>query len=546
MENINSLSGWLVRYRYPVLCLLCGLLYLTNLGGYRLFDVDEPRYAETARFMTASGDYVMPVFNGKYRFEKPVLSYWLIAACYKLFGVNEWAARFSSALAALGTVLLTCLVAGRLWSPGLGLAAGTLLASCLQFIALGRMALTDMHLCFFLTGSLVFFYLGYMSENKTSSKLYHFGAFSFAGLSALTKGPVGLILPLAVGAAFIFSTRGRSGIRGSLSFLPGIIAFMAITLPWYILVTLRSDFQFFRIFILQHNFQRFFGEVAPGGQHVQPFYYYLLCLLAGSYPWSFFALQSILIPLPALIKNIRKAGFSFDKRAFPLVWAWTVLLFFSLSRAKLPTYITPAFPPLAILIAAYWANITGGGHGGRQLLIPASLSCACAAVGAIFLSIKGSHLAPFPLGKIPLFTAAILLFGPLVAFVLTYKRRFGAAFNAQTIGQLLFTWLLAFYILPLVSEHRQEPQISLIVSAQALLGDRGTLAAYRYRKTALPFYSRRVVLFLEKDQAASLDTLAGPVTVITRENNRSELLSAVPGLKLISRAGDLVLLGRKE
>ena len=144
----------IIRRRYLWLILLCGLLYLVNLGGYRLFDVDEPRYAETARYMVASGDYVVPIFNGRYCFEKPVLTYWLIAGSYRLFGIGEGAARLSAALCALGTVLLTCLLAGRLRSPGRGLAAGAVLACSIQFIGLGRWAITDMPLCFFFTARL--------------------------------------------------------------------------------------------------------------------------------------------------------------------------------------------------------------------------------------------------------------------------------------------------------------------------------------------------------------------------------------------------------
>ena len=195
MERENHFIRTLIVHRYTVLCLFCCLLYLTSLGGYRLFDVDEPRYAETARYMTESGDYVLPIFNGAYRFEKPVLSYWLIAASYHLFGVNEWGARFPSALTALGTVLLTCLLAGRLWNAGTGLAAGAILACCLQFIALGRWAITDMHLTLFVSATLVLFYLGTTAEDKKKGRFYHLGSFACSGLAVLTKGPVGFVMP---------------------------------------------------------------------------------------------------------------------------------------------------------------------------------------------------------------------------------------------------------------------------------------------------------------------------------------------------------------
>jgi len=546
MKIENPLTNRLIGHRYLLLSVLCGLLYLANLGGYRLFDVDEPRYAETARFMVASGDYIVPRFNGAYRFEKPVLTYWLIAAGYRLFGVGEWAARLPSALAGLGTVLLTCLLAGRIRSPGRGLAAGAILACCLQFIALGRWVLTDMHLCFFFTGCLVFFYLGQNEGNDSKARLYFLGAFAFSGFSVLTKGPVGLVLPAAISAAFLFSTGQLHGCLRRIPITLGISLFAAITLPWYVLVTIRSDFEFFRVFILQHNFLRFFGEVAPGGQHIEPFYYYLPWLLAGSYPWTFFALQSVFNPLRPFIRAFGKAQALQGNGAFPLVWTLLVILFFSLSRAKLPTYITPAFPPLAVLLADYLAQTTAVSPGRRplRLVVPAILGVVFALGLGVYLLAEGNKLAPFSLGNLPYAAAAVILAGPLAAFSFLLTRRLTAAFSLQITGQILFTWLLAFSVLPLVSGHRQEPQIRLIDKADEIIGDRGRLAAYRYHKTALAFYSEKPVMFLEPGETAALDTLNVPFAVITIDRYAEELTSRAPYLKLISSAEHLVLLGQ--
>ncbi|MBN2290356.1 MAG: glycosyltransferase family 39 protein [Candidatus Glassbacteria bacterium] len=543
----RSAIGLLVRRRYLWLSLLCGLLYLVNLGGYRLFDVDEPRYAETARYMTAVGDYVVPIFNGRYRFEKPVLSYWLIAGSYKLFGTGEGPARLSAALCALGTVLLTCLLAGRLRSPGQGLAAGAVLACCIQFIGLGRTAVTDMPLCFFFTATLVLFYLGYAAAADSRARIFYLGSFGACGLAVLTKGPVGLVLPGAIAGAFVLS-RARAGpLLKRIPWVAGTLLLLATILPWYLAVNLRSGNEFYRVFILQHNFQRYFGRVDSLGQHLEPFYFYLPCLLAGFYPWSFYTLQAVWEALKRFTGGLRKKLlYSEGTEAFAFIWFALVMIFFSLSRAKLPTYITPAFPPLAILTVDYWVRRLGPRRACEilALKVPALLGFLVASALAVALVLKGPELAGFPLGNLPLLTGIVLVTGPAAALAFLLRNRPAAAVSAQVAAQLIFAWVLAFGILPQVSRYRQEPQVRLVEKAIGHTGDNGTLAAFRYRKTALVFYSRRVVRFLEAHERAALDSLASPLAVITRDRHLAQLLESAPELKLLARDHDLVLLGR--
>ena len=550
MEKENRFIRILITHRYAALCLFCCLLYLTNLGGYRLFDVDEPRYAETARHMVETGDYVVPVFNGAYRFEKPVLSYWLIAASYHLFGVNEWGARFPSAVAALGTVLLSCLLAGRLWGAPTGLAAGAILACCLQFIALGRWAITDMHLSFFVSASLVLFYLGAAAEGGKKCRAYYLGSFACSALAVLVKGPVGFVLPVSIAFGYILLSGRMRESLARIPFVRGILVLCLVALPWYVLVTLRSDFEFFRVFIIQHNFQRFFGDVAPGGQHIEPFYYYLPCLLLGIYPWSFFALQAIIRPVRRGLERWKTERRLTGKAAFPLLWCGLVLIFFSLSRAKLPTYITPAFPPLAILIAGYFHELAAersGRRSGAAILLPVLLGLLAAAALAVFLIIGSEKIAPFELGTLPQLTALAVICGPLGALVLVIRRKLTGAFISQTLGQALFALLIALSILPVVSDFRQEPQKRLTERACSWLGNNGTLAAYRYRKTALSFYSQRVVLYLEADhQGEAIARLPGPLAVITREKYRAELTRKLPSLNILAEDAGLILMAARE
>ncbi|MBW7996027.1 MAG: glycosyltransferase family 39 protein [Candidatus Glassbacteria bacterium] len=543
----GGVSSLLVRGRYLALLLLCAALYVPNLGGYLLFDVDEPRYAETARVMVETGEWVVPYFNGEYRFEKPVLTYWLIGASYKLFGVGEFGARLPSALAAAGTVLLTCLAAGRLFSSGTGLAAGAILAVCLQFVGLGRMALTDMHLAFFITATLATFVIGIGHPERNRRRLWLLGTWFASALAVLTKGPVGLVLPGAVALAYIALSGDIITKLRNVPWLTGFALFCLTTLPWYAAVTLRSDFEFFRTFIIRHNLQRFAGEVAAGGQHVEPFYYYVPVVLLGVLPWTFFLAQAVIVPMRETAVSLVRSRRVSDPRLFPLLWALGVIGFFSIARAKLPTYVTPAYPALAILLAVYLAGLRERarreGALGGSLWIPAALTFGLVAAIGGFLLFGPKDLAPFPLGGLPAWCAAALVAGPLTALILLKKHRLHSALGAAVTGQAAFSLVLALGVLPLVSEHRQKPQKQLVERACDWLGNSGSLAAYRYRKTAIPFYARRTVAYYELQdlQAGALSGLGRPAAVITRTRHLRELLEGTGGSLTAGVEGDLAL-----
>ncbi len=546
MQSVDKFAALLTNRRYLVLCILCALIYLPNLGGYLLFDVDEPRYAETARVMAESGEWVLPYFNGEYRFEKPVLTYWLIGGAYKLFGVGEFGARLPSALAATLTVLLTCLAAGRLIGPGVGLAAGAILAVSLQFMALGRMALTDMHLTLFITATLVFFIVGIEHENRRKQKLWLLASWCAAALAVLTKGPVGVVLPGVIAGAYILLSGDSVRKLKSVPWLSGFLLFCIIALPWYIAVTLRSDFEFFRTFIIKHNIQRFAGEVAEGGQHVEPFWYYIPVVLLGVLPWAFFLVQAVYSPLRTALGRLVQRQKIRDPLLFPLLWALGVIVFFSAARAKLPTYVTPAFPALAVLVAAWLAeqrlraNISGKLL--KNLWIPSSATLLTVAGMGGFLLLGSSGLAPFPVGSLPAWCAFALIAGPLAALALLLGNRLREALGAAVVGQVFFSMVLAVGVLPLVSLHRQQPQKVLVEAACDWLGNTGTLAAYRYRKTAMIFYSSRNLEFYELQdlQNGTLASLERPAAVITRQRHLDELLG-IQGATVARTGGGLAL-----
>jgi 4-amino-4-deoxy-L-arabinose transferase-like glycosyltransferase len=443
-------------------------------------------------------------------------------------------------------VLLTCLAATRLFAPGVGLAAGAILAICLQYVALSRMALTDMHLSFFITLLLACFIIGIEHPERARRRLWLLGAWTASALAVLTKGPVGLVLPGAIALAYLVLAGSTLQKLKSIPWLSGALLFCAISLPWYIAVNRQSGGEFFQTFIIKHNIQRFAGEVAAGGQHVEPFYYYIPVLLLGMLPFSLFAVQAVGAPVVDMLRRMRGGPIT-DRRLFPLLWALGVTGFFSISRAKLPTYVTPAYPALAILLAAYLHGLVlrarESGRLPKALLLPVAATAVLLGAGGVFVIFGAGKLAPFPLDGLQLWTGLALAAGPLAGLALLLRRRFGAALLSAVAGMAAFALVLSLGVLPLVASERQEPQRELVTKACDYLGNSGTLAAYRYRKTAMTFYSHKTVTYLEAQDLASggLERLERPAAVLTRKSYLDELLESAPEVHSISSRGDLTL-----
>lgn len=327
---------------------------------YPLISPDEPRYAETAREMLASGNFIVPYLDGIPRLVKPVMFYWLQALSMKVFGVNEFAARFPSVVSAAGLVSLGFLF-GSL--NGIGFLTAIITMTSLIVVIASKLAITDMLLSFFITAALVFFYVGF-DQNSYKKKGEAYGERSFSiwillsivmmGFGFLTKGPVALLLPVVIIFTFVF-------IKGDLlSFLKtfvveivlGALLFIVINLPWYCLIHIATNGEFTSQFFFSDNLNRF---VKTHTAHSAPFWFYIPVIFLGLFPWSFFLIQSILAQDFSSSLSL-KSEKSRQEQAFVfgLVWAIVVFVFFSLAQTKLPTYILPIFLPLCFFIARWW------------------------------------------------------------------------------------------------------------------------------------------------------------------------------------------------
>src|SRR5215475_4982894 len=301
-----------------VLAVASYILFFHGLNSIGLVGPDEPRYAAIAREMLLTRDYITPRLHGVPWFEKPVLMYWLSAAGYKIFGINEAGARFPSALGATICVFLVYWCGRKLWDRSTGFIAALILATSIGCFTFARAASMDMLLATCLTMALVFFLVA--SNGSTPRNHRWFYAFYAAlGLGVLAKGPIALVLPILSLAGFVL-------LRGTWSewktWHPrGLWITAAIAGPWFVLCAVRNGWAFLDVFLITHNFERF---TTPIFGHDRPVYFFLPVLLL----------------------------LTFTKKDHLLLW-WAIVpfVFFSLSRSKLPGYILPMVAPIALLLA---------------------------------------------------------------------------------------------------------------------------------------------------------------------------------------------------
>ena len=326
-------------------------LYLIPLSTRPLLEPDEPRYAEVPREMIATGDWVVPRINGLRYFEKPVMGYWLTAVSLKIFGENDFAVRFPSAMATGITALLIFLVSSACYgrkTPLPWLAVLIYLTS-LGVAAIGTVAVLDPPLTLFLAAALVAFFLATEEgPHSNSERVLLFVAGIFAGCAFMTKGFLAFVIPvLVIGPFLLQQGRWRDTLR--MLWLP-LAGAILVSLPWALLIHQREP-DFWHYFFWNEHVRRFLSHSA---QHVEPFWFFVAVLPPMFFPW--------VLMLPASMAGLWKTKWVSgpQKRllVFCLCWFLFPFLFFSASSGKLITYILPCFPPLAILIAMGLMNIT--------------------------------------------------------------------------------------------------------------------------------------------------------------------------------------------
>ena len=324
-----------------LLVLALAVVWFSNLEYRKLIDPDEGRYAEIPREMVASGNWVTPRLDGFKYFEKPPLQYWATAAAYEAFGVHHWTARLWPALTgALGIALV--FFAGRtLFGVTAGYCAALVLAGSVAYPVTAHVNALDSGLTFFMALALCALMLA-LRDGATprGNRAWMLVAWAAMALAVLSKGLIGIVLPGAILAIYIV-LQGDWGILRRLQLMLGTLTFAAIAVPWFWLVQ-RANPEFFDFFFIHEHFERYLTAVHS---RVKPWWFFLVILAVGILPWIVTLCDA---PLRAWRSESGRAGFR--PRRFLLIWAAFILVFFSLSHSKLPSYTLPMFPALALLL----------------------------------------------------------------------------------------------------------------------------------------------------------------------------------------------------
>ncbi|MFO1324891.1 MAG: glycosyltransferase family 39 protein [Burkholderiales bacterium] len=332
----------LPRAAWWLIALVAVIAWFGALDTRRLQHPDEGRYAEIAREMAASGDWVTPRLNDLKYFEKPPLQYWVGAATFDALGIDEWTARLPPALAGFLAVLAVGFTAARLAGPDAGAFAALALAGCVWHVGLAHLLTLDSMLSLWLTVALCAFLLAQRGGLAApSQRNWMLVAYAAAAAATLTKGLVALVIPGATLVLYTLVTRDAGPWR-RLHPLPGFVVYAALTAPWFVLVSAANP-EFAHFFFIHEHVERFLSE---SHNRTGEWYYFVPWFLMGVMPW----LLVWAVTLPRSWRDAARFDNGFSWERFCVLWAALVFVFFSASGSKLPSYILPMFPALALVL----------------------------------------------------------------------------------------------------------------------------------------------------------------------------------------------------
>lgn len=455
-----------------ILAAVCfAVLWFANLQYRDLFQTDEGRYAEIPREMVASGDWVTPRLDGLLYFEKPVLQYWTTAVAYELFGQSNWTSRLWTALTGFLGVLMTAWAGWRLFDRRTAWCAALLLASSIYYVIMGHFNTLDMGVSFFMCMSVFAFLFAMRAADRNeipARRGWMYLAWIAAALGMLSKGLEAVVLPGLVFIVYTLVTRDWKRWK-QLHVYGGILLFLVIAGPWYVMVSLRNPSFAYYFFIFEH----FYRYLTPEAHRPGSWWYFIPILLLALLPWWPQFVRSIV----GLFRRAEApaAPGAFNHLLFLWLWCAVVFVFFSISSSKLASYILPIVPALALIVGQRIARLHRG-----DLLISALL-CMALVVATLWLAPLLQHeggdvsldmykaFLPWLFGG-----CGLLLIAAIAGFFVAYFRCVGVATvllaGAMFIAiQVVTTGAQAFS--PVYSGHSLAKQIS------------------SYNRPDLPFYS---------------------------------------------------------
>jgi 4-amino-4-deoxy-L-arabinose transferase-like glycosyltransferase len=494
------------------LLLVFALIWFSNLDYRRLVHPDEGRYAEIPREMTVTGDWLTPRLNGIKYFEKPALQYWITAATYEAFGVHHWSARLWPALAGFLNVLFIGYVGYRLGGPTLGFYSAAVLAGCVWPVLNAHILTLDTGLTLWMNVGFGGFLLAQHAGAARERRGWMWMAWAGLALATLSKGLIGIVLPGAALVAYTLATRDWALWR-RLHLVSGLAVFFAIAAPWFVAVS-RANPEFFDFFFIHEHFTRFLtGEHRREGA----WWYFLPIFVVGILPW----LTVFFGTARRMWTGAPSEANGFNGHRFALIWSAVIFVFFSMSGSKLPSYILPIFPALALPIG--WQLATLSDTRLARLTLPLVILVGVITLAAIF-------------GYAPLvahFADARQPLPPLLAYGSWIKAGFVIAFVGGVLG---WWWLtrakrtvavLAVALTSLVgaqlvltghdelAESRSTaPVLARVVAAHGPLSTEVPFYTIRMYDQTLPYYLGRTVVQVDHPDEMAMGLASEPEKAI--------------------------------
>ena len=542
-KNIEKRPLLAVMLSILWLILVTGIAFFWHLGSISLIDETEPLFAEASRQMYVRGDWITPYFNGETRFDKPALIYWCQAIAYRIVGVNEWAVRLPSAIAALGLIGLTFYTVyyyqakaddlegvyrpSRRWLTA-GLAAAVIALNP-EMIVWGRTGVSDMLLTGCMASALLCFFQGYAQPPESSVKArWYFAFYVLIGLAILTKGPVGIVLPGFIIFLFLLYLGNFWQVVREIHLLRGMLVIFAVSIPWYALVTWQNGWNFIDSFFGLHNVERF-TDVVNG--HSAPWYFYFLVVAIGFAPYSVY--------LPAAMLGVkfwqRKSWISTERSQqlglFAFCWFIGIFSFFTIAVTKLPSYVLPLMPAAGILIALLWSHLildAGTQKVGTETKSSSSSSPAkislplmqlsgwiniifTSAVGFLFFRVS-NLIGPDPAApnfqqmlqrsNLPVLGGIIWLAAAVIIAIFLIRRRY---LHLIVINLLAFTAFMTFVLTPalfVMDLSRQLPLKQLSQLAVKVQKPGEQLIMVGFKKPSVAFYTQRKINYIKNNKEA--------------------------------------------
>jgi len=550
-----------------ILLALAGTLLFVGLGSIGLTDRDEGRNAEAGREMLETGDWITPTFNYEPRFYKPALVYWLMSGSYSVFGVNEFAARFHSALFGTALILVQYWFSVCWQAPTIGLFSALMLLLNIEMIGLNRMALTDSVLVFFTTTAQFAFWAGLHGAGR---RYWMWWFYAGMGIATLTKGPVGFIIPLITMVLYLSFTRrwGQYWREGYPVLGTGL--FLLLTLPWYGTMLAIHGSTYVTIAKAQ-TVGRF---MAPMEGHGFGLFFYVPVLLLGFFPWSallprsmydslktWWAVRKTGMPVPQPARSEVGAALN-ELELFATLWIIGSFVFFTLSSTRLQHYIAPLFPAAALLAASYWYRslvdpTTKGVRAAIHFMMGLGflLALGLSAIPWVYSRLSDKMLKEFPSAGLldpsawdagPYAAALVLLIGTgLVGYWGLQEQRRAGAFWAAGATLALVALIAVRLSLPLMNHYFISPPQELAYTAGVNLQPSDHFVVYGSTRPSTIFYAKRQAVFVPFGEEETIRlTLAKPgrTMILLPERFRSNLpAEADPLVPLLRRHGYVLL-----